>query len=93
LFTLLIIDAVDIHFPHLLTGSTLDFASDVKTPRIKVAGQSTSQAVRDMTSIYSRLLGIQHTLETKVGNEYVQGVSGGERKRVTLAEGVSLSHH
>jgi ABC-type multidrug transport system ATPase subunit len=87
------IDAVDIHFPHLLTGPTLDFASDVKTPRTKLDGQSTSQAVRGMTSIYSRLLGIQHTLETKVGNEYVQGISGGERRRVTLAEGVSISHH
>lgn len=33
--------------------------------------------------------GIRHTLQTKVGNEYIRGVSGGERKRVSLAEVVS----
>jgi ABC-type multidrug transport system permease subunit/ABC-type multidrug transport system ATPase subunit len=30
--------------------------------------------------------GIKHTINTKVGNEFVRGVSGGERKRVTIAE-------
>jgi ABC-type multidrug transport system permease subunit/ABC-type multidrug transport system ATPase subunit len=32
------------------------------------------------------MFGISHTLNTRVGNEYVRGVSGGERKRVTIAE-------
>lgn len=31
-------------------------------------------------------LGILHTKRTLVGNEFVRGVSGGERKRVSLAE-------
>lgn len=31
-------------------------------------------------------LGIGHTKKTMVGNEYIRGVSGGERKRVSLAE-------
>lgn len=43
-----------------------------------------------MTEGYAQLLGLQHTLRTKVGNEYVHGISGGERKRVTLAEAVSI---
>jgi len=30
--------------------------------------------------------GISHTIHTKVGNDYVRGVSGGERKRVSIAE-------
>jgi len=29
---------------------------------------------------------LEHTLDTKVGNEYIRGVSGGERKRVSIAE-------
>ncbi|GME95536.1 unnamed protein product [Ambrosiozyma monospora] len=33
--------------------------------------------------------GLSHTYNTKVGNQYIRGVSGGERKRVSLAE-VSL---
>jgi ABC-type multidrug transport system ATPase subunit len=31
-------------------------------------------------------MGISHTADTKVGNEYVRGVSGGERKRVSIIE-------
>jgi ABC-type multidrug transport system ATPase subunit len=34
--------------------------------------------------------GISHTINTRVGNDFVRGVSGGERKRVTIAE-VALS--
>jgi len=30
--------------------------------------------------------GIKHTINTKVGNDFVRGVSGGERKRVSIAE-------
>jgi ATP-binding cassette subfamily G (WHITE) protein 2 (PDR) len=34
--------------------------------------------------------GISHTINTRVGNDFLRGVSGGERKRVTIAE-ASLS--
>jgi ABC-type multidrug transport system ATPase subunit len=30
--------------------------------------------------------GLSHTLNTKVGNDFIRGVSGGERKRVSIAE-------
>ena len=32
------------------------------------------------------VFGLSHTRNTKVGNEYIRGVSGGERKRVSIAE-------
>ncbi len=32
------------------------------------------------------MFGISHTINTRVGNEYIRGVSGGERKRVTISE-------
>ena len=38
------------------------------------------------TEIIIRLLGIQNCVDTVVGNAYLRGVSGGERKRVTSAE-------
>jgi len=33
-----------------------------------------------------RIYGISHTKNTRVGDDFVRGVSGGERKRVTIAE-------
>ena len=36
------------------------------------------------------IFGLSHTIDTKVGNDYVRGVSGGERKRVSIAE-IALS--
>ncbi|DBB03271.1 TPA: hypothetical protein ACH3X3_010666 [Trebouxia sp. C0006] len=38
------------------------------------------------TEVIIRLLGIQNCVDTMVGNAYLRGVSGGERKRVTSAE-------
>ena len=32
------------------------------------------------------MFGISRTVNTRVGNDFVRGVSGGERKRVTIAE-------
>jgi ABC-type multidrug transport system ATPase subunit len=33
-----------------------------------------------------KIFGLSHTADTKVGDSYVRGVSGGQRKRVSLAE-------
>lgn len=32
------------------------------------------------------MLGLSHTVNTQVGNDFIRGVSGGERKRVSIAE-------
>jgi ATP-binding cassette subfamily G (WHITE) protein 2 (PDR) len=32
------------------------------------------------------VFGLSHTYNTKVGSDFVRGVSGGERKRVSIAE-------
>jgi ABC-type multidrug transport system ATPase subunit len=80
---------VDIHFPHLLVGDTLGFASETKTPRVRLQGESRNDFVKSRTDLWTTSLGLRHTLHTKVGNEYVQGISGGERKRVSLSETVS----
>ena len=40
----------------------------------------------NVRSTLLKMLNISHTANTYVGDEFVRGVSGGERKRVSIAE-------
>jgi len=77
---------VDKHFPHLTVGQTLEFAAAARTPSHRIQGMSRSQYCKHMVQVVMAIFGISHTYNTKVGNDFVRGVSGGERKRVSLAE-------
>jgi ABC-type multidrug transport system ATPase subunit len=37
-----------------------------------------------MKDVAMAIFGLTHTYNTKVGNDFVRGVSGGERKRVSV---------
>lgn len=78
---------VDKHFPHLTVGETLEFAARVRTPHQRlVEGLSREAWAKHMAQVVMAIFGLSHTYNTKVGNDYVRGVSGGERKRVSIAE-------
>ncbi|KAH8593040.1 ABC-2 type transporter-domain-containing protein [Bisporella sp. PMI_857] len=77
---------VDVHFPMLTVGETLTFASRARAPRHLPAGISHSMFSDHLRDVVMAMFGISHTKNTRVGNEYVRGVSGGERKRVTISE-------
>ncbi|KAK5019225.1 hypothetical protein LTR16_000799 [Cryomyces antarcticus] len=77
---------VDKHFPHLTVGQTLEFAASVRTPSHRVKGASRKEWAKHITQVIMAVFGLSHTYNTKVGNDYVRGVSGGERKRVSIAE-------
>jgi ATP-binding cassette, subfamily G (WHITE), member 2, PDR len=77
---------VDKHFPHLTVGQTLEFAAMARAPAHRVQGQSREDYVRETTQVVMAIFGLSHTYNTIVGNDYVRGVSGGERKRVSIAE-------
>ncbi|KAH7121362.1 ABC-2 type transporter-domain-containing protein [Dactylonectria macrodidyma] len=81
---------VDVHFPQLTVGDTLTFAASARAPRDIPGGISKATFVSHLRDVVMAMFGISHTINTRVGNEYVRGVSGGERKRVTIAE-ASLS--
>ena len=77
----------ELYFPTLTVGQTIDFATRMKIPFHLPSNFNSpaeyQQATRDFLL---KSMGISHTLDTKVGNEFVRGVSGGERKRVSILE-------
>ncbi|EGW33534.1 drug resistance protein 1 [Spathaspora passalidarum NRRL Y-27907] len=80
----------DEHFPQLTVGDTLEFAARLRTPQNRGLGVDRETYAKHMASVYMATYGILRQRNTPVGNEFVRGCSGGERKRVSIAE-VSLS--
>jgi hypothetical protein len=76
----------DHHLPHLTVGQTLTFASAARTPASDARVGSRKDAIDRKRDVLLSLFGLKHTINTKVGNDVVRGVSGGERKRVSIAE-------
>ncbi|KAK4448665.1 ABC transporter-like protein [Podospora aff. communis PSN243] len=77
---------VDKHFPHLRVGQTLEFAAACRTPSNRIQDMSRQEYCRYIARVYMAIFGLSHTYNTKVGNDYIRGMSGGERKRVSIAE-------
>ena len=77
---------VDKHFPHLTVGQTLEFAAAARTPSARRQGLSREEYAKSFTKVMMAVFGLSHTYNTKVGSDTVRGVSGGERKRVSIAE-------
>lgn len=77
----------DIHFPHLTVGQTLLFAARARAPRDGTfPGVTREMYAEHMRDVVMATFGLSHTIDTNVGSDLVKGVSGGERKRVSIAE-------
>lgn len=70
----------DVHFANLNVWQTLKFALTTKTRKNR------QDEIPIVLEALLKMFGISHTKYTPVGDEYVRGVSGGERKRVSIAE-------
>ncbi|GME88160.1 unnamed protein product [[Candida] boidinii] len=77
---------LDVHFPHLTVEQTLKFAIACRTPNVRFNNISRTDYVDNILDLWSTVFGLSHVYKTKVGNDYVRGVSGGQRKRVSIAE-------
>lgn len=77
---------IDVHFPMLTVGETLTFAAQARAPRHLPEGVDKMTYANHLRDVTMAMFGISHTINTRVGNEYIRGVSGGERKRVTISE-------
>ncbi len=73
----------DLHYATLSVQKTLTFALKTRTPgkASRAEGETRADYVREFLRVVAKLFWIEHTMSTKVGNEFVRGVSGGEKKR------------
>ncbi|KAI8722396.1 hypothetical protein NCS52_00383300 [Fusarium sp. LHS14.1] len=77
----------ELFFPSLTVGQTMDFATRLKVPFQLPDGVTSAEEMRVETRDFLlQSMGIEHTHDTKVGNAFIRGVSGGERKRVSIIE-------
>ena len=81
----------DNHFPTLSVKDTLNFAAATRTPnsdyRVTFDDKNTRKQFKKlMREAIATILGLRHTYNTMVGDSFIRGVSGGERKRVSIAE-------
>ncbi|KAE8143416.1 ABC-2 type transporter-domain-containing protein [Aspergillus pseudotamarii] len=77
----------EIFFPTLTVEDTINFATRMKVPYQLPPGITTHEEyVLFYKDFLLRSVGISHTKRTKVGDAFIRGVSGGERKRVSILE-------
>lgn len=79
---------IDEHFPMLSVADTLYFAARARAPRNIPGNLSKRSYAEHLRDVVMAAFAIGHTRNTRVGNDLIRGVSGGERKRITIAEAV-----
>lgn len=82
------VDEDDLHFPTMTVEQTLRFALKCKVPRGKtrLREESRDHFIDSAIDVLLKMFAMTHVRDTVVGDAAVRGVSGGERKRVTLQE-------
>lgn len=78
----------DIHFPTLTVDETLRFAAFTRFPRDEETNREHSIATA--IDVLQNAFGLRRVRETRIGDHSTRGLSGGEKKRVTIAEALSL---
>jgi ATP-binding cassette, subfamily G (WHITE), member 2, PDR len=76
----------DVHFPTLTTKETVTVSTRARAPHTLKSQGSLRAYIDNAVSSTLRNLGLEHTLDTKVGSDVIPGISGGERKRLSIAE-------
>ena len=77
---------LDVHFPTLTVAETLDLAAEARYSRSDRSLSLNSRDVQENRENTVSALGLSHALNTKVGSDSLPGISGGERKRLSIAE-------
>ncbi|KAK7465001.1 ATP-binding cassette transporter snq2 [Stygiomarasmius scandens] len=81
----------DIHFPTLTVGQTITFAARTRAPASDGGrcGLSRNDYADLLTTNLLSVFGLTHARNTLVGDAAIRGVSGGEKKRVSICEALA----
>lgn len=79
----------DAHFPALTVSETLLFAAKARAPPSNtIPGISQNAYAVHMRDLVVSALDLQGSMNTKIGSYIMPGISGGEKKRVSIAEAI-----
>ncbi|KAJ1797698.1 ATP-binding cassette transporter snq2 [Coemansia sp. RSA 2399] len=78
----------DVHFPTLTVRKTLEFAIQCKMPSTRMLKDRDAYQSEFLDTLLD-MYGLKGCADTIVGNAFLRGISGGERKRVSIAEQVA----
>ncbi|XP_051152388.1 ABC transporter G family member 22 isoform X2 [Andrographis paniculata] len=76
----------DVLFPHLTVRETLAYTARLRLPRTLTKEEKVQRA---MDVVYE--LGLERCQDTMIGGSFVRGVSGGERKRVSIGNEIIIN--
>ncbi|EMD36973.1 hypothetical protein CERSUDRAFT_114880 [Gelatoporia subvermispora B] len=79
----------DIHFPTLTVEETIRFAARTRVPHKRIQGMSREDMIALFTEVLMTVFGLRHARSTLVGDSSIRGVSGGEKKRVSICEALA----
>ncbi|XP_024922887.1 ABC transporter G family member 22 isoform X2 [Ziziphus jujuba] len=76
----------DVLFPHLTVKETLTYAALLRLPKALTKEQKEKRAIDVIHE-----LGLERCQDTMIGGSFVRGVSGGERKRVSIGNEIIIN--
>ncbi|KAK7033391.1 pleiotropic drug resistance ABC transporter [Favolaschia claudopus] len=81
----------DLHFPTLTVEQTLQFATRLRAPQAKarMIGQSRTEYIDSMVEMLLTIFGLRGVRSTPVGDQVIRGISGGQKKRVSIGEALA----
>eukprot|EP00741_Cyanophora_paradoxa_P005529 tig00000900_g5361.t1 len=80
-----LVEQSDEHYPLMTVREAFEFSARLRAPP-----DMTSHHVSDAVTVAMKSLNLSHVADTIIGNQAVRGVSGGEKRRVTVGlEGVA----
>ncbi|OBZ73442.1 Multidrug resistance protein CDR2 [Grifola frondosa] len=79
----------DIHFPTLTVEQTLRFAARTRTPETRISSMSRKRHIDMCVEVLLTVFGLRNVKNSLVGDASIRGISGGEKKRVSITEALA----